>query len=407
MDVMMRSQYGQPMIIRQESVDSFRRVSLSADASGRYDEAFVQRLIFEHPETLPIGEIDDAFAPLIPVCTELNTPAGPLDALFVTPSGRLVIVEAKLWRNPEARRKVIAQVLDYAKELARWSYEDLQREINRRLGTKGNQLFQIATASTGDEIIEESEFVDAVSRVLCRGRFMLVIAGDGIREGAAAIAEFLGAVGHLEFVLALVELGFYENNKLGLLVQPRVLARTVEIQRSIISVAEGMEIRTMKDSSAVEGSQSRDLVETRQYYTEFWDGFLQELTLDDQTQPLPAPAISTNLFFSLPSNDAWISAYLMKSKQRVGVYFRCSNNPAGRSIAKELMEDSESIQRELGTLPSWNHANAIPDVFVRMSFDDVQDEKNRQAIYQFFSEWINCFVNVFRPRIKRIMERSS
>ena len=114
----MRSQYGQPMIIRDDSVESFRRVTLSADSSGRYDEAFVQRLVFDHPETLPIGEIDDAYTPLIPVCTELNTPAGPLDALFVTPSGRLVIVEAKLWRNPEARRKVIAQVLDYAKELA-------------------------------------------------------------------------------------------------------------------------------------------------------------------------------------------------------------------------------------------------------------------------------------------------
>lgn len=128
MKAMKRSQYGSPLIIRGDSVESFRRVSLSADASaGRYDEAFVQRLVFAHPETLPIGEIDDAYTPLIPVCTELNTPAGPLDALFVTPSGRLVIVEAKLWRNPEARRKVIAQVLDYAKELARWGYEDLQR----------------------------------------------------------------------------------------------------------------------------------------------------------------------------------------------------------------------------------------------------------------------------------------
>ncbi len=35
-----------------------------------------------------------------------------------------MLVEAKLWRNPEARRKVIGQILDYAKELSRWNYED-------------------------------------------------------------------------------------------------------------------------------------------------------------------------------------------------------------------------------------------------------------------------------------------
>lgn len=51
----------------------------------------------------------------MPVCAELHTPADPIDALFVTPSGRLVTVAAKLWRNPEAPRTVIAQVLNYAK----------------------------------------------------------------------------------------------------------------------------------------------------------------------------------------------------------------------------------------------------------------------------------------------------
>ena len=66
---------------------------------------------------------------------DLNTPVGLLDILMVTPNGKLVIIETKLWRNPEARRKVIAQILDYAKELSRWNYEDLQRELNRRLKT--------------------------------------------------------------------------------------------------------------------------------------------------------------------------------------------------------------------------------------------------------------------------------
>ena len=37
-----------------------------------------------------------------------------LDNLIMTNRGQLALVEVKLWRNPEARRKVVAQALDYA-----------------------------------------------------------------------------------------------------------------------------------------------------------------------------------------------------------------------------------------------------------------------------------------------------
>jgi hypothetical protein len=59
----------------------------------------------------------DVFRP-VPICTELNTPAGPIDNFMVSPSGLPVLVECKLWRNPEARREVVSQILDYAKESA-------------------------------------------------------------------------------------------------------------------------------------------------------------------------------------------------------------------------------------------------------------------------------------------------
>jgi hypothetical protein len=47
---------------------------------------------------------------------------------MITPNGDIAIIETKLWRNPDARRKVIAQILDYANELSKWTYEDMQRE---------------------------------------------------------------------------------------------------------------------------------------------------------------------------------------------------------------------------------------------------------------------------------------
>ena len=66
------------------------RVPLRADASsGGVDEATLQDLMFQFPETLPIAAIDPAYEPVIPICKELALPAGYADALYVNHLGRL------------------------------------------------------------------------------------------------------------------------------------------------------------------------------------------------------------------------------------------------------------------------------------------------------------------------------
>ena len=68
-------------------------------------EADIQLLIQENPSSLPIAEIDPIFVGPVPICMELRTPAGYIDNFMVTPSGLPVLVECKLWRNPEGRRE--------------------------------------------------------------------------------------------------------------------------------------------------------------------------------------------------------------------------------------------------------------------------------------------------------------
>jgi hypothetical protein len=117
---------------------------------------------------LPIAEIDALFSGAVPICTELNTPAGPIDNFMVTPSGLPVLVECKLWRNPEARREVVSQILDYAKELSRWSSSDVQREVNRRLKRGGNLLLDMVRAANPE--VDEQQFNDSLTANLRRGR---------------------------------------------------------------------------------------------------------------------------------------------------------------------------------------------------------------------------------------------
>jgi len=130
-----------------------------------------------------------------------------VDALYVNALGRLTLAEFKLWRNPQARREVIGQILDYAKEIASWSYEDLQREVSRALKRPGNVLFDLVRATDPD--VEEGVFVDNVTRHLRRGEFLLLIIGDGIREGVENIVDFVQQHSGLHFNLALVEATLY------------------------------------------------------------------------------------------------------------------------------------------------------------------------------------------------------
>ena len=97
----------------KDQEEILHRISLGTpDSDGGMDEATLQDLLFRHPQTLPIASIDASYDGAVPVCKELYTSAGYVDAIFVNLLGRLTLAEFKLWRNPQARREVIGQILD-------------------------------------------------------------------------------------------------------------------------------------------------------------------------------------------------------------------------------------------------------------------------------------------------------
>lgn len=214
----------------------------------RHDEGWLQTLIADCPELLPITEIEPGFSVPVAVCRELPTGVGPADNLFVTPDGNLVLVECKLWRNPQARREVVAQILDYARAMVDWSYEDL--EANARKANPALASLYDLVADAGE--LDEPAFVDAVSRNLKLGRFLLLIAGDGIREDTEALTEALQGHAGFHFTLALVEMPVFELPKSGFIVAPRIIARTVNIDRGIVKLEDGR--MTVQSPPAAHGS---------------------------------------------------------------------------------------------------------------------------------------------------------
>ena len=268
----------------------------------RIAEDLIQRLVVEHPSMLPVEQLDPTFAPPVPIGREIATSVGPIDALFVSPEGGITIVEAKLWRNPQARREVVGQIIDYATALSDWSYEDLDAVCRQ---AAGQGLWEaVADAHEGLAAQDQAYFVDAVARNLRYGRFLLLVVGDGIREEVERMASYVQQAPRLQFHLALVELGIYDtpDGQLRTIV-PSVVARTEEITRAVVrvDVAEHASVEVDVSVPVDDSPQSRRKLTMEQFFAEladrtdpatvrFYRGVLEEFDADGRFQLLPQAA---------------------------------------------------------------------------------------------------------------------
>jgi hypothetical protein len=227
-------QHTGPVIIWDGKTTTLNKVSLS---SKEYNEDWIQDICFNNPSLLPVEELEPAFAGMIPICRELPTPSGFIDLVYINENGFITIGECKLWRNPEARRKVIGQILDYAKDLSKWDYSKLETACLRARKETTKTLFGLLNEHYPE--MEESSFIDNVQRNLEKGRFLLTVIGDGIRSNMEDLSNYLQRNGNLGFTLGLIELPVYKHpNKEELIITPRILAKTKEIERVIFTSSE-------------------------------------------------------------------------------------------------------------------------------------------------------------------------
>lgn len=239
-----KSRHSAPIFhpIGKEAI-TLTRINLGGQGhDGEQREDFVQNLVYDCPELIPMSDIEPAFTPLIPVCTELSTGAGSLDNLWITPAGGIVLGECKLVKNPQARREVVVQALDYARAMSGWTYEQLESAVQKtsqnKLKIPNRKLWELVQDET-----TEIEFVDAVERRLRVGHFMILIIGDGIQEGVEALTGHLQLHAGMHAGLALVDLSIWTGIDGGLLVVPRIPLKTVLVERGIVRIDEANRIR--------------------------------------------------------------------------------------------------------------------------------------------------------------------
>ncbi|RYE50967.1 MAG: hypothetical protein EOP48_18925 [Sphingobacteriales bacterium] len=239
---------GTPIILQNGKSNPLKRIALDGNV---FNEKWLQQLIHDSPDILPVKDIDAGFSPMLPIGKEVFTKAGYIDNLYISDEGNITIVETKLWRNPEARREVVGQIIDYAKELSKWTFSDLDNAVknyNQLLNNNSDGLLATLNKTGFLDDKQEQDYIDNVSRNLKRGRFLLLVVGDGIKESVEEMVEYLSQHPQLYFTLALVELQVFEvEGSTDRVIIPQLVTRTKEIERAIIRI-EGVAASDVKIS---------------------------------------------------------------------------------------------------------------------------------------------------------------
>lgn len=198
-------------------------------------EKWLQDFLPLCPDVLPVADIDSNFSDLTYLCNEASIKTskkgkGRVDVIYISKSGRLVLVETKLHRNPESSREVLSQILDYAANIraAGWDYSvindlygksDLYKEMQKKF----------------KDLPDRETFIENVNRYIRQADFLMVIVGDTISDTVENLATFINSPIDMKYKLALCEIKTYKMGDKYLVI-PRLTLNTKTIERAVITL---------------------------------------------------------------------------------------------------------------------------------------------------------------------------
>lgn len=235
----------------------------------KFDETYLQELLANHPELLPVHAIRDDIGSLLCIGREIAVSSGSIDNLYLSTAGYPIIVETKLWRNPQARREVLSQTLDYVKDVVRKDFEWFEKQWALSHPPQGKEpsglINELSTLS--DDEIDETFIVDRVNRALAQGDVIALIVGDGIETRLQElVAHLCRDSSHLRYSLALIELGCYEiggDHSNEILVVPRIVQDIEPVQRAYVRVEVAESLQNQVKVTPVVSSDTDEIKHSR------------------------------------------------------------------------------------------------------------------------------------------------
>lgn len=383
----------------------FLPARLSAGGGAR-NEKWLQALLFENPELVILDRVETRTGEFVPLVREfpLQRAEGTvfLDILGVSRSGRLVLIECKLWRNPQARREVIAQTLEYAALARGLTYGDLTAKVKqgRRNQPSANPIYDLARDRWPD--LDESAFVDAVSRSLDVGDFYLIVAGDGIRSDLHAISDHLNSSGLAAARFSLLDIQLWEDGRGRMLIVPTVPVRTEVIRQRVLigDAGRALRIEDEGDSLADSSEQVVDPEQAAQRLSNraFWQRFIDGVQFDHPDQFAPRHGGNNWVRIPLPEPVKSMTAY--RGKDKIGFLIALSGD-RGFPFYEWLEAQATAISRDNGVDLQFEPGPAGSNkgqVNVAIPKVALADEAAQQ---RWLRDTANKLVTLLRPMISR------
>ena len=323
--------------------ETLTRIPLGTPSvQGGIDESTLQELLFRYPQTLPIASIDAAYDAAVPVCRELSTPAG-------------------------------------------------------------NVLFDLVRAT--DPSVDEGVFVDNVTRHLRRGEFLLLIVGDGIREGVENIVDFVQKHSGLHFNLALVEAALYRDTAEHVIVQPRVLCRTEIVRRVVFEAGETRDI--LPDDAEGEDVLS----DLQRENVRFWTAVLENFAFSDATVDIPDVTKESTLYVKVRNSgfgDWGLSfvGYLYRGSPHIGCYLTCRKDiPQAVRVYEQTEATLGELRQKMGDdLQTWKNSNGRPRIGYRrrdgLPFGAAESSPDFQESVRWMRDKLDLLVSDLYPRLQ-------
>ncbi len=285
---------------------------------------------------LPLSGQPEIVAPL----REVPLGGGSADVLAFEASGRPVVIEAKLSKNPEAKRAVVAQTLAYAAWLHGATVEELEKDILQS-HLAGETLATAVEESNGRVAFDPNEFYANLAGHLAEGSFRLVIVLDDAPAQLVRLTGYLEEITTDRISVDLVTVSAYEVNGAQILVPQRIDAeREPEPDPHRPSDRPRPSRRSKRTREAVSGFRLWGTEHQASTWTDVWEGVAQAL-YDRDPDKFSTVTGSPNGNRSYVEKDkAGLSSSAVNSARQVGPYWIECNASAEqiRSRCLHLLE---------------------------------------------------------------------
>lgn len=161
------------------------------------DERELESIICNHPELLTRYDDQELFF----VKRQLNIGSGVVDVVMLTADGLPVIVEVKLAKNPETRRKIVGQLIDYVSTITTYTVDEFNDLLD---GALDNVLGEICSDDLSFRRKRQS-----VGAYLRAGVVRYVLVVDTINNDLERIVRFLALRSNLD--IRLISIAKYKS----------------------------------------------------------------------------------------------------------------------------------------------------------------------------------------------------